>query len=252
METKPIQLDSLAATPGGLDDFRLGSAPEVHALLKCLQDGNVLLHLTTPEGASYTTTLWALDAARGVLSFSADASSPALQRVLQTEETTVVGYLDNVKVQFDVQGLVLVHGARSSALNAQIPREMFRFQRRNSFRVRPLARSSPMARLAHPMIPDMQLALRVLDVSIGGCALHLPDDVPPLEPGVRINGVQLELDAGTRLRTALVIHHIAAINPESHGVRLGCELVGLSGEAARVLQLFIDQIEKRRRMLSLD
>jgi hypothetical protein len=34
-------------------------------------------------------------------------------------------------------------------------------------------------------------------------------------------------------------------------VRLGCEFAGLSGEAVRSLQLFIDQVEKRRRVLSL-
>ena len=28
-------------------------------------------------------------------------------------------------------------------------------------------------------MPDMQLELRVLDVSIGGCALWLPHDLPP-------------------------------------------------------------------------
>ena len=75
------------------------------------------------------------------------------------------------------------------------------------------------------MIPDMQLALRMLD-------------------GVRVNGVQIELYAATRIRSGVVvIHHVTAINPESRGVRLGCELVGMSGEAARTLQLFIDRTE---------
>ena len=31
--------------------------------------------------------------------------------------------------------------------------------------------------------PDMQLALRIVDISISGCALLLPSDVPPLTPG---------------------------------------------------------------------
>ncbi len=68
----------------------------------------------------------------------------------------MVGYLDNVKLQFDVHDLVLVRGARASALSARCPRELFRFQRRNAFRVRPLLRSAPMARLRHPTMPDMR------------------------------------------------------------------------------------------------
>ena len=62
---------------------------------------------------------------------------------------------------------------------------MFRFQRRNTFRVRTIERTSPTAPFRHPAIPDMALALRVLDVSIGGCALLLPANVPALQPGAR-------------------------------------------------------------------
>ncbi len=250
-DTLPLSLEAVAgAVPGRLDDFRLSSPPEVQALLKRLFDENVPLHLNTPQGAVYTTTLWGIDAERAMLAFGADATSPHLQRMLEADEVTVVGYLDSIRVQFELTGVVLVRGAADSALNAHLPREVFRFQRRNGFRVKPLGRSAPTAYLAHPMIPDMRLALRVLDMSIGGCALFLPDDVPAVTPGVRVNGVQIELDAATRIRSAMVVHHVTSINPESQGVRLGCELVGMSGEAARALQLFIDQTEKRRRMLS--
>jgi c-di-GMP-binding flagellar brake protein YcgR len=247
----PLSPDTLAAAaPDRFDDFRLSSPPEVHALLKRLLDANVALHLNTPQGAVYTTMLWAIDPERGMLAFSADSTNPHLQRVLEAEEITVVGYLESIKVQFELSGMVLLHGTTSSALNAHLPREVFRFQRRSGFRVRPLGRSALTAYLSHPMIPDMRLALRVLDMSIGGCALFLPDDVPTVTPGVRVNAVQIELDASTRIRSAIVIHHVTGINPESHGVRLGCELVGMTGEATRALQLFIDLTEKRRRMLS--
>jgi c-di-GMP-binding flagellar brake protein YcgR len=251
METAPMQLDELAASSGGLDEFRLASRHDVLGLLKRLLDAASLLHLNTAEGAVYTTTLWTIDAAAGALGLSADSHHPALQRVLESDDVTVVGYLDNIKVQFDLQDLVLVHGTRSCALRAPLPRCVYRFQRRNSFRVRPLARGAPTVTLPHPMIPEMQLTLRVLDVSVGGCALLLPDDVPPIEPGVRVNGVDIALDADTRLRAALVIHHVSAVGADPGARRLGCEFAGLSGEGTRSLQLFVDQVEKRRRMFSL-
>jgi hypothetical protein len=40
-----------AASPGRLDDFCLSLPPEVQALLKRLLDGNVALHLATPQVA---------------------------------------------------------------------------------------------------------------------------------------------------------------------------------------------------------
>ena len=252
MDTLPMALETMAAHHGGLEPYRLGAPSEVATMLRRLQEANVPLNLNTPQGGVYTTTLWAMDAARGMLSFAADARDPRLQAVLEGDEAVVVGYLENIKVQFDVDNLVLVRGGQASALNATYPRQLFRFQRRDSYRVRPILRDTPVARLRHPMIPEMQLALRVLDVSIGGCALLLPEDVPPLTPGVTIGRVRIELDLNAHFETALRLQHITAIQPDSRGVRLGCEWVRLGQDAERTLQRYIDQTQKRRRFVALE
>ena len=247
-----MPLESLSAQHGGLDEFRISAPREITAMLKQFQDGNVLLNLNGSNGAMLSTTLWSLDPARGQLSFSADAGSPVTQRLIECDEAVAVGYLDSIKVQFDVQGLVLVRGIGGSAISARMPRELFRFQRRNSFRVRPLLRSSPVARVRHPAIAEMQLALRVLDVSIGGCALFLPEDVPPIQPGMVMHQVQLDLDADTRVIANLRLQHASVLNPEAKGARMGCEFVQLGADGERTLQRFIDQTQKRRRLMSLD
>ena len=255
MDTLPTPLNALnelAANHGGLDDFRLTSPDELAAVFKTLRDGNVPLNLNAPDGHAVNATLWATDAERGVLSFSAESDTPQLEALVESDEAVVVGYLDSVKVQFDIHHLMLVHNGRTTALNCAYPREVFRFQRRSGFRVRPLVRSAPTARLRHPMIPDMLLQLRVLDMSIGGCALFLPDNVPPISPGVLMNGVQIDLDADTRIHTSLRMQHVTSINPESMGVRLGCEMVNPGNDSVRALQRYIDQTQKRRRLMALD
>jgi c-di-GMP-binding flagellar brake protein YcgR len=115
--------------------------------------------------------------------------------------------------------------------------------------VRPILRNTPVAKVRHPMIPDMALSLRVLDVSIGGCALFLPDDVPPLQPGVVLNGVQIELGLDTRLTTSLRLQHVTSLNQEAKGVRLGCEIVDPSADTLRSLQRYINQTQRRARAL---
>lgn len=245
-ETRPAPMGD------GLDEFRIGTQREQVALLKSLVEDSVLVHLSAPDGSHYTTTLWTVDIDRRKLTFTADDPSPQLQSLLDAGATTAVAYVDSVKLQFDVGGLVLVHGSQGAALQADLPLEMFRFQRRQSFRVRTLTRGAPTIYLRHPSIPDMSLALRVLDVSTGGCALFLPDDVPPLPPGVRLANVRVELDPSTRFEATLQLCHVTAINPQSGGVRLGCELLQMSGDAQRTLQRYIDQTQKRRRLLSLD
>ncbi|KNZ31918.1 MAG: hypothetical protein AD742_14065 [Methylibium sp. NZG] len=251
MDTMPMPLEELAATHGGLSEFRLTSAVEIAATLQRLCEGNVAMNLNAPDGSFCTVQLWTVDKGRGTISFSANADDPQLQAVLQCDEAVVVCYLDSVKLQFDVHDLVLVHSGLSSALKCNMPAEMFRFQRRGSFRVRPILRNAPVAKLRHPMIPDMQLSLRILDVSIGGCALFLPEDVPPLPLGVTLNGVTLELDLDTRLQTTLRLQHVSSINVEAKGVRLGCEMIAPSRGGLRDLQNFIDQTQKKRRLMVL-
>jgi c-di-GMP-binding flagellar brake protein YcgR len=163
----------------------------------------------------------------------------------------VVGYMESVKIQFDVRNLVLVHGPRASVLRCAYPRELFRFQRRDTYRVRPLPRSSPLARLRHTDIAGTQLALRVLDVSIGGCALFLPDDVPAMQPGVVMNRVEITLDADTGFRVNLRLQHVTSLGTESRGVRLGCGFVNPDAGTLRGLQRFIDQTQKRSRLLTI-
>lgn len=250
-ETLPMPLSAMSGSPAGLDEFRVGSPAEVLGLLKQCADGNVLLNLSSPDGTGYTSTVWAIDAQRGIVCLSADANDVKLQCLLESDEVVAVCYLDSIKLQFDLHDLVLVHNGRNSALNARFPREVYRFQRRSSFRVRPMLNTRPTASLRHPSLPDMQLSLRVLDVSIGGVALFLPDDVPPIEPGVRVAQVLVELDGDTRLQTDLVIHHITQLHHESKGARLGCEMIKLGGDGERALQKYIDQTQKRRRLLSI-
>jgi c-di-GMP-binding flagellar brake protein YcgR len=250
METMPMPLDALGAA-NGLGEFRVDSPREVTALLRQLCDGNITLNLNASDGSVVSATLWAFDTERGSLGFNVDPTDSGLPPLLECEEVVVVGYLDSVKVQFDVQDLVLVRGMRGDILNCRAPREVFRFQRRNTYRVKPLLRNSPVARLRHSMIAEMQLALRVLDISIGGCALFLPEDVPPLQPGGLLNQVEVELDADTRFRVDLRLQHVTSLGADAKGVRLGCEFMRADPSALRSLQRYIDVTQKRGKLLSL-
>lgn len=247
-DTQPATLRD-AGNPDPWAPFRIGHDGEIVALLRQLRDGAVPVTLSAPGGAAYTTQLWSLDPSRQQLSFAADDDQPQLQQLVAGDEAVAVAYLDSIKLQFDLHDLLVVHGARSAALQAALPRVLYRFQRRSAYRVRTLERTSPAARLRHPSIPDMLLTLRVVDVSIGGCALFLPMDMPALAPGVRIEGVQFDLDADTRFGAALQIQHLSSFSGSDRGLRVGCEWQGLSGNAERTLQRYIDQTQKRRRAL---
>jgi c-di-GMP-binding flagellar brake protein YcgR len=208
--------------------------------------------LSSPLGHALRATLWTVDVDRRRLAFEVESTDPALQGLVGGNECTVVAYLQRVKLQFDLDHLMLVRGPQGTALQAQLPERIYRFQRRLAFRVPTLKKPAPTADLRHPGIPDMRLRLRILDVSAGGCALQLPPDVPPLPMGIVLDGVQLNLDAGTRLKVRLRMQHASSMGPQAEGVRLGCELLEPTADTLRGLQRYVDQLQRRRRLMALD
>jgi len=251
MQTQPAPLDGMAADEG-LDEFRVSSQREIGTLLKQLLDGSVLLNLHAGDDVVFTSAIWTLDSTRGTIGFNADPKDPALQALLDHDEVVVVGYADSVKLQFEVSNLVLVHGNRASVLSCPFPREMFRFQRRNAFRVRPLLRAAPTARFFHPDMPDQELALRIIDLSVGGCGLLLPVDEPAIQPGTNIASVRMELDADTRFEVSMQLRHVTRMNGDTPALRLGFEFVRAGGDALRTLQRFIDLTQKRGKLMALN
>lgn len=249
-DTRPAELEAMPLPE--LDTFRVTGLAQIRSLLKSVMDRNIPVIISGSDGSAHTAQLWAVDSSREKISFSADLLSPSIHRLIEAEEAVAVCYLEQVKLQFDVYDRMLVHGNQSCVMQAMMPREMFRFQRRNAYRVRTLERTAPTANFRHPAMPDVQLELRVLDLSAGGCALFMPNDLPPVEPGSLINGITVELDSDTEIKASLLIHHITSVQPQAQGVRLGCELLNMDAEAQRQLVHYIDQTQKRRRMMSLD
>lgn len=249
-DTTPAQLDH----DGTIDPwapFRLVNTGEINTLLRQVRDGAVPVVLCGPSGQSVSCALWALDSTARRLSFTVDETHPNLQALIHGDEAVAVTYLDAVKLQFDLMDLVLVRGKSGVALQAAWPGAVLRFQRRDSFRVRPSERIAPKLVMRHPSIPDMQLELRILDLSVGGCAVLLPQDVPELRPGVLLHGVQVLLDADTGFVASLVMRHMASLEGGNPGLRVGCEWSRLDAEAERALQRWVNQTQKRQRLLTL-
>jgi len=249
-DTRPAALSH----DGGIDawaEFRVDDPVEMLQLLKQLRDGSVPVSLSAPHGSAVTSQLWSLDPTLGQMSFSADAGDVHLQRLAHNDEAVAVAYLDSLKLQFDLHDMVLVRGVNACALRAPLPDVLYRFQRRSSYRLRSFERRAPKALFRHPSMPDMALNLRIVDLSVGGCALSLPDDMPALQPGSELRGVRIELDSDSGFNATLRLLHVSALHGGGAGQRLGCEFLALDGTAQRALQRYIDHMQQRRRLLVL-
>jgi flagellar brake protein len=250
-DTRPAALDALGE-PDRYGEFRVTQPQERVALLRQLRDCSAPVILSAPGGANVATTLWSLDAAADRLHFAAEPNHPHLERLLDAGEATAVSYLDSVKLQFELSAPLLVRGQGTASLQCRFPRELYRFQRRGAYRVRATRKHAPHAAFRHPSMPEMGLELRVIDVSVGGCALWLPQDVPALQAGTRLAEVTVWLDPQTHFAAAMTLQHVGDYFPGDEGVRLGCEWQPLDAAAARVLQRWVDQSQKRHRLVLAD
>lgn len=234
-----------------LDAFRVQSAPEVAGYLRELHEAQLRVLLSTPDGETLHTMVCALDTGKGVLGFDIPGENSQVRALLNAEEVVGVAFLDAIRLQFEVEGLVVVKDKSGPVLRTQLPKRMYRFQRRQAFRVQPTGLNYPRVLLRHPSMPDMQLNLRVLDISMGGLALLLPADVPEIQDGIELAGAMVELDRDMRFELSLRLQHVAPQADGHPGLRMGCAFVGLPPSAARELQIYIDQTQKRRRLLKL-
>jgi c-di-GMP-binding flagellar brake protein YcgR len=243
---QPLIPDAMSGR-GDLSEFRVSAAREIAAYLTQLSDHKIPVALNGPDGGIETTILWAVDADRNRLAFWADGSDAKTRHLLDRPSHVVVAYLHSVKLQFEIGPLLLQRGDPVSVLSCALPSQLFRFQRRHSYRVRPLMTAALTARLVHPDIHDMPLELSVLDLSLGGCALLLPDDVPVPQRGALLRQVEFDLDVDADFRVDLRVRNVSPRSASAPGMRIGCEFVDARSGALCALQRFVHDVEKRRR-----
>ena len=129
-------------------------------------------------------------------------------------------------------------------------------KRRSTVRVRRPIDDSPTASFAHPLAPDYRARLRVLNLSVEGCALWLPRGDLPLAPDQLLRQVELRLDEESTITADLRVRYLSLNTDgmttlpmgEAEGLRVGCRWGQLPAADANLLEAWI-RVGKRRRDL---
>ncbi len=254
---------ALAPSPASApSEHRVVAPLAVRAHLVELIGQGVAATLVTPDGATLSARLIHEDTTARQLRFEPLGDAAAVARLVLADEAVVVAYLASVKLQFDLMGLRVCDGE----LVTCYPRELFRFQRRNAFRVRtepppqlaarlgktlPYVIGGPELLLGEPGLAETRHRLRVLDISHGGLAVLLPAGDTSLALHGRIPAACLELSPGRTIQIALRVVRAEPLASPEGAHRLGCEMEGLSGVAARSLQRYIDETQIKARALAV-
>ncbi|MET0519024.1 MAG: flagellar regulator YcgR PilZN domain-containing protein [Burkholderiaceae bacterium] len=229
-----------------LGEFRIQAPGEILLLLRRLLDQRTRLSLSAGGTEPLVSVLSAIDSRHGTLDFEIRDDDPQLGALRAARAIAVEAFLDNIRLQFSLEGLHPLRGGDGPVLRGRLPGQLYRFQRRQFFRVRPATRL-PQVRLQHPLLPELQLRLRVLNLSLGGMALLLPEGIAPIPAGSLLPAVQVELDRDARFDAMLRVQHV---EPGAEGgQQLGLAFDRIDAAATRILQLYIDQAQKLERLL---
>lgn len=226
------------------------SAGEIASLLTQARDQDRPVVLRGTSGRDTTCTLWAVDEKAARLYFGIDEHAPALPALLEDGHAGASTSLAGIRIDFEVDSLVLVRGAQSCSLQSSFPRCLFRFQRRESYRVRIAQRSGPAVRLSTAQRPGETAVLRVQDISLGGCSLEWPQDLTPIQAGTCLKSAKVDLGPGERFTADLLVHSWLP-NTTGPGYRLGCAWKNVDGLAQRILQRYVDDAQRRWRSPAL-
>jgi c-di-GMP-binding flagellar brake protein YcgR len=225
--------------------YTLRSRLEILSLLYAVAERRAAVTIHFPGGAGFiVSSLLHVNPQFEELVFDVGADPDANSRLLGSSRMTLVMWLDGVKLQFPAQSAEPTSYQGLPALRIRVPAEMLRLQRREYFRARiPLA--SPLhARLP---LPEGEAKARVLDISVGGVAIVMPEHAPLLPIGTLLRPCRMELpDYGELVAGLEIRNDMATAERAAKAHRYGCRFMNLPRQAIAAIQRFIMKLERER------
>ena len=153
-----------------------------------------------------------------------------------------------VRIQFRAPEAVRVQYDGMAAYRIDLPARIYRFQRRQFYRM-VLSALQP----ATCMLPmgSREVEAHVIDISVGGVGLRYDPGEAPLEPGRCIEGARLRIPNFGEYPVAVKVctNQVLTLKNDVKIQRAGCEFINLPATVERVIQNYIFKLEQERRMM---
>ena len=181
----------------------------------------------------------------GMLVDFTTASGPR-DALLRAGRGTLVGFLEDVKLQTDLTVRGVIDSPGQCLLDVALPEVLWRIQRREAFRVQPLARD--LAQVVIRTRDGGERSLRVADLSVAGVGLTLPVGMTRPAPGERWMHSRLEVNGRAPIPCDLKVRNVReGSRGPADAVRLGCLFEHLPSEVQRALQIYVIDTERAMR-----
>jgi len=234
-----------------LEQFHIYSRREIIGVIEELLESRALVTVYFAQGdESFVTTLLHVNPEFEELVFDQAPGEAMGRRLLESRQLTFVSYIDHVKVQFSAQHAESTAYGGKPALRIRLPESLMRLQRRNYYRVPP----GKSALACEIPLPDGSRArFAIGDISVGGVAVIAGPALAEFQPGTVFHNCKIELPGHGQFNSSLEIrNHDNAANDGKGAARqrFGCQFLNLSGPVVSLVQRYINQLERSRRMLT--
>jgi len=169
------------------------------------------------------------------------------RRIAENKTVTLVSSVDQIKIQFAVDGIRAVTHQGGSAFYLSLPASLYRVQRREYFRT-----AIPLSERLLCVIPTSKpqaggrIELPVMDISGGGVKLSCAETDIELVPGEIYPGCQINLPDVGKISVTIVVKSLVSISAQTgHTIKhVGCEFKNPDNATSILLQRYITKMQR--------
>lgn len=236
-----------AENPVELEQFKIDSEQSIVTIFQQLMRKSTPVYFCNSDGEKAESRILNVDASNGTVLLSL-TSNYALNKKILEEGIYLVADHFSAQVQVFIPQLAQVMFQQGHVFAISIPAEIYRIQRRESFRAVIAGENSLQCDI--PVGTTGSLKMPLYDISRGGIAIVDRQASLPLTKGVVLQKCRLDLPSIGQVQADLeVMSRFSYFDGEAlHDVaRIGCQFMGLSLGMENMLQRYIDHIEYHHR-----
>lgn len=245
-ENIPLTIERLSGEQE--KECRIVTARQIQTLLRGMADSGALAALYYDGAQDFIMTSLLGVGDKG-LWVEQGADMPKNRRIAESGKVTVVGSLEQVKLQFSVDGIRAVTHQGYPAFYLPLPASLYRIQRREYYRL-----MLPLSERLHCVIPvkppqgEGQFEIDVMDISGGGVRLFYTDNEIEFVLGQVYKGCQINLPEVGKINVTLTVKNLVETSPKPGQIirRVGCEFGGLDNSSSVLLQRYVTKVQRLR------
>jgi len=234
-------------SPAELEKFKVDSRQSIATIFQQLERKAIPVHLQTADGRMGESQVVHVDSRNNTILLSYTQDYALNQKILEDGAYIYAEHF-SAQVQFFAPKLAQVMFMQGHVFTVDLPEELYRIQRRESYRAEVPSDNS--VKCTIPLTGDGNILVPIADISRGGLALMDRMNRLAVQQGSLLSNCQVELPRIGALKTDMQVCNRNQFfsNELQHEVaRVGCKFLSITSGMENLLQRYIDQLEYRHR-----